>query len=313
MKRLFVYSLLVVGMGLSAGNVRAQQAAMYSQYMFNALAVNPAYAGSRNVLSATALYRTQWTGIKGAPQTGSFTMDAPFYRKRIGAGIQIFNDQLGITKTTGGVVSGAYRIRLDKATLSFGMQGSVTQYRAAYSQVELSPGGSPIPDPAFSEDINKVLFNAGAGVYFNSDKFYLGISVPELLRNKLTSQSVSAGGELSRQALHLFVASGVVLPVGDSFKLKPSFLFKGVEGAPLEADINGTIWFKDFIAVGAQYRTSADISAMVELQATPQIRVGYSYDRSLTSLRSYGSGSHEVMLRYEFGFQPDKVLSPRYF
>ncbi len=312
MRKVILYTAVIAGV-LSAGSAYSQQAAMYSQYMFNSLAVNPAYAGSRNVLSATALYRAQWVGIEGAPRTQTFTMDAPFSRKRLGAGIQLFSDKIGITQTSGAVFSGAYRIRLDKATLSFGMQASATQYQANYSNVQLTPGGGAADDPAFRNDINKVLFNTGAGLYYNSDRFYFGVAIPELLRNKLTEQSVSAGGELAKQALHLFVATGIVLPLGEDFKLKPSFLFKGVQGSPLEGDFNATIWIRDFIAFGAQYRTSADVSAMAEFQVSRQIRVGYSYDRSITRLQSSNSGSHEVMLRYEFGFQPDKVLSPRYF
>jgi type IX secretion system PorP/SprF family membrane protein len=239
-------------------------------------------------------------------------MDAPIERKSLGIGFQLFSDKLGITESTGAVLSLAYRLRLDEATLSFGMQGNVNQYRANYSQVNLLPTGGPGDDPAFTNDINRVLLNTGAGIYYNSDRFYLGVSVPEMLRNKLTTQTTSTG-ELARQALHLFISTGFVVPVGDDFMLKPSFLLKAVEGSPIEGDINGTLWIRDRFAIGAQYRTSADISAMFEMQVVPQIRIGYCYDHSLTNLRSYGSGSHEVMLRYEFGYQPEKVLSPRYF
>lgn len=279
--------------------------------MFNALAVNPAYAGSRNVLSATALYRAQWVGIQGAPRTGTFTMDAPIERKSLGVGIQLFSDQLGITESTGAVLSLAYRLRLDKATLSFGMQGNVNQFQARYSQVNLVPTGGSGNDPVFQDDINRVLLNAGAGIYYNSDRFYLGVSVPEMLPSRLMTQSNT--GTISRQALHLFLSTGFVVPLGDAFMLKPSFLLKAVQGSPIEGDINGTLWIRDRFAIGLQYRTSADVSGLFEMQVLPQIRIGYCYDHSLTNLRAYGSGSHEVMLRYEFGFQPDKVLSPRYF
>lgn len=290
------------------GRVQAQQSAMYSQYMFNTLAVNPAYAGSRNVISATALLRNQWTGIVGAPRTSTLTIDAPLKDRHIGVGLQIFNDKLGITNSTGAVFSYAYRIRMEKATLSFGMQGSINQFTANYAGIALDPG-SEIYDPAFNNDVRKALFNVGTGIYYNSDKYYIGLSSPELLSNKLASDSTN----LTKKFFHIYLASGYVFDINNDFKFKPSFLFKAVKGSPLQADLNATIWIKDRLAVGAQYRTSADILGLLELQINPQIKIGYAYDHSTTKLRKFNSGSHEIMLRYEFGFSAGKVLSPRYF
>ena len=304
--KITVAILFLTGLGIES--LLAQQSAMYSQYMFNTLAVNPAYAGSRNVISATALLRSQWVGIAGAPRTSTFTIDAPLKDKRIGVGIQIFNDKLGVTNTTGGVLSYAYRIRMEKATLSFGMQGSANQFTANFSNVSLEPT-SQIFDPAFGSDVRKVLFNIGTGVYYNSDRFYAGLSSPELLNNRLSSDT----GNLSRKTFHIYLASGYVFDINTDLKFKPSFLFKAVGGAPLQADLNATVWIKDRVAVGAQYRTSADILGLLEVQINPQIRIGYAYDHSVTRLRNYNSGSHEIMLRYEFGFNGSKFLSPRYF
>ncbi|RZK76984.1 MAG: type IX secretion system membrane protein PorP/SprF, partial [Pedobacter sp.] len=163
----------------------AQQDAMYTQYMFNTLAINPAYAGSRNVGSATALFRNQWTGIEGAPKTGTVTFDAPILNKRFGVGIQFLTDKLGVTQTNGGVLSAAYRIRMDEGTLAFGIQGSVSQYRADYTSVDLNSGNNY--DPAFATNVNKILFNFGTGVYYNSDKFFVGLSVQNLMKNRLTN------------------------------------------------------------------------------------------------------------------------------
>jgi len=284
---------------------------MYSQYMFNTLAINPAYAGSRNVLSATALFRNQWTGIDGAPKTGTLSVDAPILGKQVGIGAQIFTDKLGITQTNGGTLSAAYRIRMEKGSLSFGIQTVFSQYRANFTEVPLS--SSAAYDPAFADNVSKFLFNVGTGVYYNSDKFYIGLSALDIMPNSLTkyeSNNIALG---SKQALHLFLATGYVFPLSPDFKLKPSVLVKGVKGAPIEADLNAALWIKDVVSIGAQYRTSADIGAMIEVQASPQIRIGYSYDRSTTPLKSFNSGSHEIMLRYEFGFDKGKILSPRYF
>lgn len=297
---------------LSSKESNAQQEAMYSQYMFNSLAINPAYAGSRNVISATALYRNQWSGINGAPKTGTFTIDAPTNNKKIGLGMQVYNDKLGITNTTGLVLSSAYRIRMDKATLSFGLQGSVESYKADYSKVSLDINGNS-NDPAFSENVNSTKFNFGTGIYYNSDKFYFGIAVPKLYPNRLSSNSNAATNIPSKEEMHLFITTGFLFNLDENFKLRPSFLLKAVKGAPIEGDINATLWIKDVLGVGAQYRTNADVSGTLQIQATQQIRIGYAYDYSTTKLRNFNTGSHEIMLRYEFGFEKDKVISPRYF
>lgn len=292
-----------------AKDSKAQQDAMYTQYMFNTLAVNPAYAGSRNVISATALYRNQWTGYDGAPKTSTISIDAPINDKRIGLGLQVFNDRLGITNTSGLVLSSAYRIRMETGTLSFGLQGSVNRRRADFTKVQLDPSGTSV-DPAFQDFESTTSFNIGTGIYYNSDNFYVGLSAPELLPAKFGNQS---GSNLSRQEIHLFFTAGFVASLSDNLKLKPSVLVKQVKGAPIEGDLNATFWIKDVIGIGGSYRTNADVSGLLEIQATPQIRIGYSYDHSVTKLQSFNSGSHEIMLRYEFGFEKDKFISPRFF
>ncbi|MHA4895108.1 PorP/SprF family type IX secretion system membrane protein [Pedobacter sp. PWIIR3] len=288
----------------------AQQDAMYTQYMFNTLAINPAYAGSRNVTSATALFRNQWTGIDGAPRTGTLTLDAPILDKRIGLGVQVFTDKLGVVQNNGAVISGAYRIRMDEGTLAFGLQGDINQFRADYNSVNLN---SNTYDPAFAYTENKMLFNFGTGVYYNSDRFFIGLSLQDIVKNRLTNYTSNNSDYRNTQAMHVFFSSGYVFTLSDDFKFKPSFLIKGVKGAPIEGDLNATLWIKDIVGIGAQYRTSADVAGLIEIQATPQIRIGYSYDYSTTALQQFNKGSHEIMLRYEFGFSSGKILSPRYF
>lgn len=311
MKR-YIYHLIVLTFLISSSiESKAQQDAMYTQYMFNSLAINPAYAGSRNVISTTLLHRNQWTGINGAPETTTFTIDAPISNNKIGLGLQIFNDRLGISNTTGAVVSTAYRIRMDKATLSFGLQGGISNFRSNFLDVNYSEGG-PL-DPAFVENVNAMQFNFGTGVYYNSDKFFVGLSVPTLVPNRISKNSTAITNNPSRQEMHLFFTSGYVFDLNEDFKFKPSFLVKAVRGAPIEGDLNATIWIKEFIGLGAQYRTNADVSGLLEVQLNKQLRFGYAYDHSITRLRNFNSGSHEIMLRYEFGFEKDKVVSPRFF
>lgn len=308
MKR-FVLCLMVLF--ASTGILKAQQDAMYTQYMFNTLALNPAYAGSRNVLSATALYRSQWVGVEGAPETQTLSFDSPLRNKKVGLGIQVFNDRIGITKTTGGFASYAYRIIMEKSTLSFGLQAGMSHYRADFTSVDLRGDGSN-NDYAFSQNVSKLIPNVGTGVFFNTDKFYIGASVPHLLNNTLINDSVSVSNQLvAKQYLHAFLLTGYVFELDPSLKLRPSFLLKAVGGAPLEADINANLWIKDVLSVGVSYRTKADISFLFELQASNQFRIGYAYDRSLTKLVQFNSGSHEIMLRYEFGFSKNNFDTPR--
>jgi type IX secretion system PorP/SprF family membrane protein len=310
MKRLKIIFLSTLIL-LLAKTSMAQQDPMFTQYMFNTLAINPAYAGSRNVVSATALMRSQWTGIEGAPKTGTFTIDAPVMDKRFGVGLQFLTDKLGVTQTNAAALSLAYRIRLDQGSLSFGLQGDVSQYRADLTSVDLNTGSSY--DPAFANNVRRTLFNFGTGAYYNSDRFFVGLSAQDLVPNRLSEPNENGDRLAGKQALHVFLSSGYVFPVSEDLNLKPSFLIKYVHGAPIEGDINGTLWIKDVIGIGAQYRTSADIAGLLEIQATPQIRIGYSYDRSVTKLQGFNSGSHEIMLRYEFGFERGKIISPRYF
>lgn len=305
------YIISIIALALFFYQAHAQQEAMYSQYMFNTMAINPAYAGSRNITSATALYRSQWVGIEGAPETLTFTLDAPLHNKKVGLGLQVFNDKIGVTQNTGALMSYAYRIRMATGTLSFGLQAGYSQYRAALSTVTLNTGGQN--DAAFKDDINKGILNLGTGIYYNSDRFYVGLSAPQLLNNQLREFAVAGNNVFAGQALHLFLASGYVIPLSTDFDLKPSFLIKGVKGAPIQADLNANLWIKQAFSIGVQYRTSADVAAMVEVQASPQFRIGYAYDRSTTKLVQFNSGSHEIMLRYEFGFEKGKTVSPRYF
>ncbi|MHB1177157.1 MAG: PorP/SprF family type IX secretion system membrane protein [Daejeonella sp.] len=308
MKRISVILFVL----LSSLCTKAQQDAMYSQYKFNTLAINPAYAGSRDLVCATALLRSQWVGVEGAPKTQTISLDMPLMNKKLGLGVQVFNDKVGVTNLRGGFISGSYRIFLENSTLAFGLQGGASQLKADLNSVDL---GNPNTDQAFLQNNNEIFINFGTGIYFNTSNFYLGISVPQLLKNKLNNNNITAGtnGAVNRQYVHLFAASGYVIELDQDFKIVPSVLFKAIQGAPVQVDLNAIFWIKDIFSVGAQYRSSTSVAAIMEVQVSNQIRVGYSYDRTITRLANFKSGSHEIMLRYEFGSQYNRVLSPRYF
>jgi len=311
----------------SVQTVHAQQEVQYSQYMFNMLAVNPSYAGSRDVLSVTGLYRQQWVGIEGAPTTQSFTIDMPIKKEKVGVGFQAYNDQIGVFKNTGLALSYAYRIKVSpKTTLSMGVQLGITNLSGDLLGVQRTLAGTDT-DLAFSGNISKWLPNVGTGLYLSNDRGYIGFSAPTLIQNRFKDVTGNTDPNVNsaRQDRHYFIMAGFVLGLGRSLALKPSFLVKATRDAAA-IDLNLNLWIKDRIAIGGSWRTNNKdfkspfgnlngdaVIGMLEIQATDQFRLGYAYDFALNGLQSKQNGTHEVMLRYEFGYRKAKILTPRYF
>lgn len=303
------WGLVVVIIMLSI-STKAQQHPMYTQYMFNMMNINPAYAGSRGVVTATALYRDQWVGIAGAPKTASVSIDMPLNEKKIGLGFQMYDDRLGVERTTGFNASYAFRIQLtNSGTLSLGLQAGLLNYRANFTEATTWQPN----DPAFQQNISGILPSAAAGIYYNSDRFYIGLSTPALLKTKLTYDGVAQVDGVTGRDLHAYLASGFVMNLNRDLVLKPSVLVKAVSGAPVEYDFNANLWIQNTVAFGFSYRTGDAYVGMAELQLTKQLRVGYAYDKTFNSLGNYNTGTHELMLRMEFGSGSGKVASPRYF
>ncbi len=304
-KQIFILLLL-----LATFSGQAQQQPMYSQYMFNMMNINPAYAGSRGVPTVTSLYRNQWVGIPGAPQTASVGIDMPLHNNRIGLGVQLYDDRLGIERTSGLNMSYAFRIQTtDRGTLSLGIQAGVLNYRANYLDVRTFQPN----DPTFNQNISAVLPAAAAGIYYNSDKFYIGLSTPALLKTKVGFGNRADVTAVGKNDLHLYLASGFVMNLGQDLVLKPSVLVKAVSGAPVEFDLNTNLWIQNIFSIGASYRTGDAIIGMAELQLNRQLRLGYAYDKSFTNLGNYNTGTHEMMLRIELGPTARSIASPRYF
>ncbi len=297
------------GILVSAASM-AQQQPMYSQYMFNMLNINPAYAGSRGVMTATALYRNQWVGIPGAPRTSSFSFDMPLNEKKIGIGFQLYDDRLGIERTTGINAFYAFRFQISgSGTLSLGLQAGLLNYQANYTEVSTFQPN----DPSFAANVSGLLPSAAAGVYYNSDKFYIGFSTPALLKTQISYNNAAQIASVTSQDLHLYLASGFVMNLNQDLALKPSILLKAVSGAPLEVDVNANLWIQNKLSIGASYRTGDAVVGMVELQLNQQLRFGYAYDKTFSDLGTLNTGTHELMLRMEFGSSGGKVSSPRYF
>lgn len=288
----------------------AQQKPMYSQYMFNMLNINPAYAGSRGAMSAVALYRNQWVGFPGAPRTTTFSFDMPIQNRKVGLGMQLYDDRVGIERTTGFNAIYAFRFQFaGSGTLSLGLQAGLLNYQANYTEVN-----TYLPnDPAFSSNVRGILPAFAAGVYYNSDKFYVGFSTPALLRTKIKYNNAAEIASVTSRDLHLYLASGTVFDLNPDLALKPSILVKAVSGAPVEVDINCNLWLQNKISLGASYRTGDAIVGMVEYQVNQQLRFGYAYDKTFSNLGTLVNGTHEIMLRLEFGSPSVRVSSPRYF
>jgi len=290
----------------------AQQDALFSQYMFNMMLVNPAYTGSRDVASVTTMYRKQWLNVPGTPETMTFSADMPLKNEKMGVGLTVFNDKIGVVSNTGFYGNYAYRIRLtNNSTLALGASLGLSNYKADLSNVMVSDQANSTPDVAFAGNVNKILPNVGLGAFYSSDKFYIGASLPHVLNNKTQSD----GGLTSRQSRHAYIMGGYVFDINESIKFKPSALLKQVSGSPIQLDLNANIWFYDKFGVGVSYRSLAAPVIMAEVQITDQFRFGYAFDyaTSIKENNGYNKTSHEFFLRYEFGYDRGKVLTPRYF
>lgn len=306
--------ITIIALGfMLAVNGFAQQDPQYSQYMFNGLVLNPAYAGTRGHFSAVAIAREQWVNLDGAPSTQSFSFNGTSRNRKHGFGFSLQNDKIGVTSNTG--VSAVYAFRIpvaEESFLSFGLQGSLDNYRANFNDVRLDFAGDPqVNDPAFTgNQVNLLLPNAGAGVFFHTRKFYLGASTPKLIRQNLYDANT---GSQAVQVGHYFFTGGLVFNLSDFVKFKPSFLAKYQSVSGAQFDVNAQFLLADRLWLGASYRTEDAMVFMAEFQITQVFRLGYAYDMTTSSLRSYQGGSHEFMLGLDLDVKRSKMISPRYF
>ncbi len=286
----------------------AQQDAQYTQYMYNTINVNPAYAGSRGVLSVFGMYRAQWVGLEGAPNTAAASIHSPIENSRVGLGLTVSNDQIGISERNTVSTDFSYTINTsDSYKLSFGLKGSASLLNVDYNKLNKYDKN----DPKFQNNIdNQFSPNIGAGIYYHSDKLYAGVSVPFILETKHFDDNTNS---VAKDALHYYFIGGYVFDVSESTKFKPAFLIKSVKGAPLQADLTANFMFHDKFVVGGAWRWSAAVSGLVGFQVDSNWFVGYTYDSDTTKLANYNSGSHEIFLRYEFKGKQEKIISPRFF
>jgi type IX secretion system PorP/SprF family membrane protein len=292
---------------LLISSVYAQQEAQYSQYMYNTISVNPAYAGSRNVLSVLALHRSQWVGFDGAPTTSTFSINTPIPETNIGLGISAVSDRIGPTEqnTFSGDIS--YTIQLsEKTKLSFGLKGTASYF--SFDQYKVTPFQAN--DPKWKSLSSKMSPNFGVGTFLHSDQYYLGVSIPNIMESNYYNDNDIT---INSQRMNYYLIGGYVFDVSNWIKFKPAVVSKIVSGAPVQLDLSGNVMFMDKLVLGAAYRWDAAVSGLAGFQVNDALFIGYSYDFDTTSLSKYNYGSHEVFIRYEFIFKKDKLVSPRFF
>jgi len=303
--------MLVLGLMLSLPKTLfAQQDAQYTNYMYNTMAINPGYAGTRDVLSVFGLHRTQWVGLDGAPVTNNFSLHTPIKNSKIGLGLSFVNDRIGPSDENTISVDFAYRIQTsEETTLSFGLKGTANLLNVDYTKLAIYDP----TDVDFQNNVdNKFSPNIGAGVYWYSKKYYLGLSVPNFLETKHYDDNNQSS--LAKERMHYYIMGGYVFDIGGDFKFKPAVLSKIVNGAPLQLDLTANFMYADKFILGGAYRWDAAVSLLTGFQITNKLLIGYSYDMETTKLANYNSGSHEIFLRFElFNKQLDKVYPPRFF
>ena len=282
--------------------------------MFNGLYLNPAYAGSHDYWTSTLSFRSQWVGFDGAPQTTIAAVDGPIPDKNMGLGLVLMHDRIGISRQNTAIANYSYQIKTSATSkLALGVNAGFSQFSAQFSDPDFTVWDKE-EDVVFNNDLrSKILPRFGVGMYYFGKKHYIGLSVPTLFAYQ---KGMDFNFDVSRATFlrrHYMLTAGYVFETSKDIKIKPSVLLKYVQNAPLEADINLSTVYKDMFWVGASYRTGDAVSIILEYQTNTHFRIGYAYDITFSKLRNYSSGSHEIMIGYDFGKDLIKVKTPRYF
>lgn len=305
MKTLYTILLFLAG-----STVFAQQDPLFSQYMFNKLAVNPGYAGSRENLTVDLIYRYQWVNVDGAPKTISASIHSPLNNPHLALGAHVINDRIGPMSSTSAMATFAYKIIFPKGKLSFGVQAGMKSNGIDWNKINAQDTDDPF---LINKAKNTVVPDANFGIYYYSQKFFAGFSSHQLLQNQTLVIKDSEGNtQASKLLRHFYVTTGAAIPLGDNVIFRPSLLAKYVKNAPPQLDLNASFLFVNKLWLGVSYRTENAISIMTEINIAENFRIGYSYDIWLNELKAYNKGSHEIRLSYDLNFKR-RMLTPRYF
>lgn len=284
----------------------SQQDSQYTQYMYNTINVNPAYAGSRELLSVFLLHRTQWVGLDGAPVTNNFSINSPLGESNFGLGLSFTNDKIGPTVENAISADISYFIPVSEDfKLSLGLKTTANLFNLDVNKLNIYDQN----DPQFQNLKSKFSPNMGAGLYLFSDATYFGLSVPNIFETASYDDNVVA---ITKQRMHYYFITGHVFTINENLQFKPALLSKLVQGAPLQTDITANFLINNKLTLGAAYRWSAAVSGLVGFQISKSWFIGYGYDSETTHLSNYNKGSHEIFLRYEF-VTTTRISSPRFF
>lgn len=301
----FLVRLCLVVFLLITYKTFAQQEPAYSMFMYTGNGLNPAMAGSSGTFGATALYRKQWAGIDGGPQTQTLLLDAPVANDRVGLGLVLMNDQIGIHQNLNVTTQYAYRLKFDQQRgLAMGLQAGLNNYKADYTSVATNPNQQT--DNSFSDYTNQLAFNFGTGVYYYAPKFFAGVSVPTLINESVDGSDNNELG--NRQTRHYYVMAGYVINASHLVTIKPSTFVKVAEGAPIQVDVNTNFWYQEKYGLGFSYRTNDSFSTILQLNVANQLTVGYAHDFVVSKLSRYTQGNNEVMLRYRLPHKANDSL-----
>ncbi len=290
-------------------STNAQHTPLTSQYLFNGLLINPAYAGSRDALAANLTWRNQWVGFEGAPKTQVLSVHAPLNRRKMGLGVLLYNDQIGVSRETGVFLNYAYRIKFRKGKLSFGLGGGITLLKAQWTDVRTTRSD----DASFGQDTRSSLKpNFSAGAFYYKKKFFMGASVPFFISHRYNPARNSYTVSNDVRQYQPMITGGYVFDLNKKMKLKPSAMLRYQMSAAVQGDLSVNLIFSDKVWLGASYRSGDAVVGMLEVLPKPQLRFGYSYDLGISDITPYHSGTHEVMVQYEFGYRI-KIRDPRYF
>jgi len=295
---------------LSSSILFAQQDPLFSQYMFNKLAINPGYAGSRELLTTDLLYRNQWVNVDGAPKTISVSLHSPLTNPHLALGANVYNDRIGPMSNTSAMATFAYRIIFPEGKLSFGIQAGVKSNGILWNEIKAHNENDPFLQNRVE---NKVVPDANFGIYYYSKMFYAGLSSHQLLQNStLVVNDEEGNTQVTKLLTHFYGMAGVAIPLGDNVIFRPSMLAKYVKNAPPQLDLNASFLFSNKLWAGVSYRTEKAISFMTEINIADNFRVGYSYDIWMNELKAYNKGSHEIRLSFDINIAK-RILTPRYF
>lgn len=296
------YSVLAMALLIFASTF-AQQDPSYSMFMYNGSSINPAIAGSAGAFSGTAVYRDQWVKIKGAPRTQFLNVDMPVYNDKVGIGLIISNDELGVTQNQHAAAQYAYRLKFEKGTLAMGLQAGVNHFRANYASVATNP--LDVMDNSFATNVNSVFLNVGTGLFYYSEKFSIGFSIPRLINHTVDKSQPD-------QNEQYYVTASYTIQLSPDWILKPSTMMTLGHGVPFHIDINSNIWYKERVSVGASYKSNDSVTGIVQLRVAEDFTAGYAYNYAVSSASKSLTGSSELMIRFTLASKNNNYNQRRY-